>query len=264
MIFKEADKMNNKPIAVIDSGLGGVSVLKELVALMPNENFIYLADSLNAPYGTKTMQEVKKITVDNVKMLMDIGIKALVIACNTATGAAVKILREMYQNFPIIGIEPAIKSAVVNKQHPRVVVMATPLTLTQEKFENLVSEFSDDAEIIPLPCPGLMEIIESGKTEGEEIDSYLNNLLSDIDLKSVDSVVLGCTHYPHAQKAIKKAFGEGVSVFDGGEGTAKETLRKLTQAGLLNKDLNKGKIEFLNTMQDCTKNDLAKKLLYGE
>ena len=256
--------MNNKPIAVIDSGLGGVSVLKELVTLMPNENFIYLADSLNAPYGTKTMQEVRKITVDNVKMLMNIGIKALVIACNTATGAAVSTLREMYQNFPIIGIEPAIKSAVTQKQHPRVVVMATPLTLTQQKFENLMSEFSNDAEIIPLPCPGLMEIIEAGKTEGEEIDSYLNKLLSGIDLKSIDSVVLGCTHYPHAQKAIKKAFGEDISIFDGGEGTAKETLRKLTQAGLLNDDFNKGKIEFLNTTQDDAKNDLAKRLLYGE
>ena len=235
----------NQPIAVIDSGIGGVSVLKELIKLMPNENYIYLADEKNAPYGTKTMEEVRSITVKNVEMLFGMGAKALVVACNTATGAAVRYLREVYPSVPIVGIEPAVKPAKEEKENPIVLVLATPLTLHQEKFENLLHRFSEGATIIPLGCPGLMEIIEDGDIEGERIDNYLTNLLKDIDKEKIDSVVLGCTHYPHAKKAIKKAFGDKVHVFDGGLGTAKEALRRIKEADLLNPSCEKGTLTLL-------------------
>ncbi|MBQ7039498.1 MAG: glutamate racemase [Clostridia bacterium] len=249
---------NDRPIAVIDSGIGGVSVLKELIKLMPNENYIYLADEKNAPYGTKTMEEVRNITVDNVKMLFEMGAKALVVACNTATGAAVRYLRETYPDVPIVGIEPAVKPAKEEKENPTVLVMATPLTLNQEKFENLLHRFSDGATIIPLGCPGLMEIIEDGDFEGERIDNYLNELFKNIDKSQIDSVVLGCTHYPHAKEAIKKAFCDRVHVFDGGYGTAKEALRRIKEANLLNDSSEKGTLTLLCSEQ---KKERIKKML---
>lgn len=257
-------KQFEKPIAVLDSGVGGISVLKELISLMPNENFIYVSDSLNAPYGTKTMEEVRAITFENVARLLKMGIKALVIACNTATGAAAKELRAAYPELPIIGIEPAIKPAMQDKPNPTVVVMATPLTLHQEKFQLLMSRFTSEANIIPLPCAGLMEIIEEGCIEGKRLDDYLEHLFFQIDKKRVDCVVLGCTHYPHVKKSILKALGQNVHVFDGGAGTAKETKRRLSLLEIENPSEKKGTVELTDTRGDVKKIALAERLLYGE
>jgi len=126
-----------QPIGVFDSGLGGISVLRELVAFLPNENYLYLGDSKHAPYGTKSLQEVQKLTCNNIEYLIGKGAKAIVVACNTATSAAIQILREHHKDMPIIGIEPALKPAVLQKEHPNVLVMATPMTLREEKFHAL-------------------------------------------------------------------------------------------------------------------------------
>lgn len=233
---------NNSPIAVIDSGVGGISVLKELVELMPNENFIYFGDNKNAPYGTKSADEVCNLMRANVQMLINEGAKAIVIACNTATAAAAMQLRKEYADIPIIGIEPAIKPSAKYKENSNVLVMATPLTLKQEKIHDLMDRFCDDVNIITLACPGLMELVEEGKTEGEEIDGFLNNLFSSHRHIKFDSVVLGCTHYPHVKNAIKKALGSEVMIFDGGEGTARETKRRLSELGLINNSEKKGEV----------------------
>ena len=251
------------PVAVLDSGIGGISVLKELIKLMPNEKFIYFGDFENAPYGTKTMEQVRNITVNNTRMLMEMGAKALVVACNTATGAAVRLLREMYPDFPIVGIEPAVKPAVSDRPHPTVLIMATPLTLKQEKFEALLSRVATpDAKIIRLPCAGLMELIDAGHIEDAEIDTYLFGLFKDIPKEEVDAVVLGCTHYPHAKNAILKALGENIHVYDGGFGTAKETKRRINEAGLQAPENQKGEVAFLNTKGHEEKIELAKRFLY--
>lgn len=253
----------NQPIAVLDSGIGGISVLKELVKLMPNEKFIYFGDFDNAPYGTKTMQEVREITIKNTRMLMEMGAKALVVACNTATGAAVRVLREMYPDFPLVGIEPAVKPAVTEKADPTVLILATPLTLKQEKFEALLSRVAtDNAEIICLPCPGLMEIIDEGHVSGEEIDSYLQNLFKDIPKDKIDSVVLGCTHYPHAKEAIVKALGGNVKVYDGGLGTAKEAKRRIELLMLQAPEEQQGSVTFLNCDGHEEKIRIAERFLY--
>ena len=154
------------PIGVFDSGVGGISVLRELVAQMPNENYIFFGDSKNAPYGTKTLEEVQKLTCADAEYLLSRGVKALVVACNTATSAAIRILREKYADMPVIGIEPALKPAVHAGGHPRVLVMATPMTLREEKFHALMQRFGSDAEILRLPCPGLVEYVEQGVLEG--------------------------------------------------------------------------------------------------
>ena len=255
--------MNNcsNPIAVIDSGVGGICVLKELIKIMPNENFLYFGDNKNAPYGTKTAEQVRNIMFTNLEYLRKKDAKAVVIACNTATGAAAKELRTTYNDFPIIGIEPAIKQSAKYKEHSNVLVMATPLTLHQEKFFDLMDRFSDEVNIITLPCPGLMELVEEGKTEGPELENFLKNLFKPYENIKIDSVVLGCTHYPHIKKSIQHILGNNVMIFDGGEGTARETKRRLSELNLLNKNIGKGwvKIECSSPYKDIT--DLAMKLL---
>lgn len=236
------------PIGVFDSGVGGISVLGQLWKLMPNENYVYLGDSKNAPYGTKSEDKIKKYTTESVKKLIDMGVKAVVIACNTATSVAATDLRQSY-DIPIIGIEPAVKPAATNHKGENVVVMATPMTLKKEKFLNLMGSYSDISKIIPLPCPNLVEIIEKGETEGKEIDKYLQNLFKPFENTKVSVVVLGCTHYPFVKEAIKKYFNYKVDIVDGGFGTARETKRRLTEEGLINSSPSKGTIKFISSME---------------
>ena len=202
-----------RPIGVFDSGVGGISVLRELVALMPNENFIFYGDSKNAPYGTKTLEEVRKLTLADAEYLMTQNVKALVVACNTATSAAIHILREKYQKeIPVIGIEPALKPAVSVKENPRVLVMATPMTLREKKFHNLMQKFQDQAEIISLPCPGLVEFVERGELSGEALEHFLKNLFAPYQERKVDAVVLGCTHYPLLRSKIRAYMGDKIQI----------------------------------------------------
>ena len=165
----------NLPIGVFDSGVGGVSVLRELVRIMPNENFIYIGDSKNAPYGTKSHEEIFVHAQNCADILINKGVKALVVACNTATSVCIEELRQKYTDLPVIGIEPALKPAVMSKDNPVVVVMATPLTLKEKKFADLCKKFEKKADIIPLPCPGLMELVEEGHTSDNVVREFLEN-----------------------------------------------------------------------------------------
>lgn len=237
------------PIGVFDSGVGGISVLRELVALMPQENYIFYGDSKHAPYGTKSLEEVQKLTLDDASFLVDRGVKALVVACNTATSAAVGLLREKYADMPVIGIEPALKPAVLAKEHPRVLVMATPMTLREEKFRCLMERYELQADIVPLPTPGLVEFVERGELSGEALEQFLRNLFADYQKERVDCVVLGCTHYPFVRKMVQKVLGEQVLVFDGGAGTARETKRRLIECGLLNESDTKGTVTLLSSSE---------------
>lgn len=249
------------PIAVFDSGVGGISVLRELVKIMPQEDYIYFGDSKNAPYGMKDKLQVRKLTLDCAKRLFDQGAKGLVVACNTATSAAVRVLREMYPYIPIVGIEPAVKPAVFCMEHPRVLVMATPMTIREEKFQMLMQRYEKDATIIPLPCPGLMDFVERGDLDGEDLHKYLTELLYSYGDHQVDAAVLGCTHYPFARKQIQRVLGESVQIFDGGAGTAREMHRRLKESGLLYEGNRQGHIQFENSLDDERKIDLCKMLL---
>ena len=202
----------DRPIGVFDSGVGGISVLRELVKIMPNENFIYYGDSKHAPYGTKTKEEVRRLTRNHAIELFDRGAKGLVVACNTATSAAVRVLREEFSEVPIVGIEPAVKPAATFMENPRVLVMATPMTIREEKLQSLIARYADLGEIIPLPCPGLMNFVERGDLDGEDLMKYLNELLFEYQKNPVDAVALGCTHYPFVRNAIAKVLGEKVKI----------------------------------------------------
>lgn len=239
---------SDAPIAVFDSGLGGISVLKELTRILPYEDFWYFGDSKNAPYGTRPEDEIRRLTLDKTEQFIESGVKALAVACNTATSAAVRRIRELHPELPVVGIEPAIKPAVMAKENAKVLVMATPMTLKMEKFQRLMAAYEDRAEIFPLPCPGLMELVEKGCLEGPEMDAYLRHLFRDYQEKEIDSIVLGCTHYPFVKGAVKKFWGENVQIFDGGAGTARELARRVREAGLLKAGTAPGKIYFENSL----------------
>ena len=230
----------NLPIAVFDSGMGGITVLKELIKVLPNENFIYYGDTANAPFGVKSAFEVRELTFSVYEKLKDRGIKAFVIACNTATSVAVAQLREKYPNDIIVGVEPALKPAALCSKNPNVAVLATPLTLKEEKFASLLGRYSSQARVIPFACPGLVEFVERGEIEGERIESFLCELLAPLKNENLDAIVLGCTHYPFLKGLISKILGENVLVFDGSVGTALQTKRRLEEANLLSDDIEGG------------------------
>lgn len=249
-----------KSIAFLDSGVGGISILREAVKLMPNENFIYFGDSKNAPYGTKPSHHISEIVNENVEMLIQKGAKAIVIACNTATGATAKALRLSHPTLPIIGIEPAIKPAVLHNLGDRVVVMATPLTLKQSKFLKLFDIYKSKADIQLLPCGGLMEFIESGILSGDELSGFLKSKLEPVNNGEIKAVVLGCTHYPFVKDEIVKAIGYPVEIDDGTVGTAKEIKRRLEKYNCSTSSKNKGTISFLNSSSDPRMLQLSEKL----
>lgn len=238
---------NQLPIGVYDSGFGGISVLEALATQLPNENFLYYGDNAHAPYGTKTPEEVLKRSEAVLCILKRKGIKALVIACNTATAASAEILRKKHPEMPIIGIEPALKPAALCMDHPHVLIMATPMTLHLEKFKILAERFRDTADFYMLPCPGLVELIENGKANCDETETYLRTMLSPYLDDPPDAVVLGCTHFPFVKETISKLLGKKVRFFDGAEGTARQLKKRLEDAGLLNYQTEKGSIVFYSS-----------------
>ncbi len=251
----------HKPIAVFDSGVGGISVLREMIKIMPNENYLYYGDSKNAPYGTKTTELVRQLTINKVEEFMDYPVKACAIACNSATSAAVRILREKYPNLPLVGIEPALKPASLYKRDPRVLVLATPMTIKEEKFKNLLARYEDKATIYALPCPGLMEYVEDGKYNTPEVSNFIEEILKPYRGGLIDAVVLGCTHYPFVKDKISHILGPGVRVFDGGEGTAREMRRRIEEVGLLTDKSEKGEVVFHNSLNSPEKIELCYRLL---
>ena len=241
----------NEYIAVFDSGVGGISVLRELRRELPNERFLYFGDSANAPYGDKTVEEVRRLTLAAAEMLMGRGVKALVVACNTATAAAIELLRQTYPDEIIVGIEPAVKLAAGHFPHGRIGVMATQVTLRLERFD-------DPALVERIPAPGLVELIEQGKAESPEAEALLQRILAPWRGK-LNALVLGCTHYPFVKKTVARILGEGTELLDGSLGTARETKRRLEAAGLLREGAGEVVIEDSAPMGEIL--ELAHRLL---
>lgn len=245
-------------IAVLDSGVGGISVLRELVRIMPNERYLYFGDSANAPYGTKSTAEILALTDASVERLMARGIKALVVACNTATATAISYLREKYPDFIIVGIEPALKPAVLQFPQGTVGVIATPVTLRGEKLKKLMEKYPHP-DLRLIPAPGLVELVEAGLADSPQMDSFLMPLLEP-HVGNLDALVLGCTHYPFVIPAIRRILGDRTMLFDGGAGTARQTRRLLERSGLLYD--GPGQIIIENSLQDPHIMKLCESLLW--
>ena len=236
------------PIGFMDSGLGGLSVLIEAVKEMPGEDFLYFGDSANAPYGVRPQEEIKKLTFSVVDILMKRGIKGLAVACNTATSAAVRSLREDYPDFPIVGIEPAIKPAVEKNHGGRIIVLATPMTIAQEKYKNLVEKYRGGTDLVSVACPGLMEFVEEGDLNGPELFEYFEEHLKPYLSADTETIVLGCTHYPFIRPRLREYLNnDSIEIIDGSLGTARELKRRLKEAGLLRDTSRKGKITIENS-----------------
>ena len=250
-------KAEKQPIGVMDSGLGGLSVLKEIIKLMPNEDYVYFGDSANAPYGTRTAEDVYRLTKNVVEMFIDqYNVKAIVIACNTATSAAAARLREEY-DLPIIGLEPAIKPAAIDYPHGKIIAMATELTLAGSKFENRVRELGSNAEIIKVPAPDLVEYVEHGELDSTNVKNYLHQILD--DKLPVDAVVLGCTHFPFVQAAIQEVVGQDVAIYDGSSGAARQLKHQLEAIHKLSTAFDQGTVNLNNS--DPSQIKLMEKLL---
>ena len=221
-------------IAVFDSGVGGLSVLLHLLRLLPKENYLYFGDTANAPYGNRSTEDVRRLTLAAAEHLLSVKpIKAMVIACNTATAAAIGDLRKQYPHLIVIGIEPALKLAADAFPGGRIGVMATRVTLREEKFDALMHRFDVGCTVEKIPAPGLVELIEAGKADTPETQALLEDILAPYT-GQLDALVLGCTHYPFAATTLRRVLGDKVTLLDGGDGTARETKRRLAQAGLLN------------------------------
>ena len=242
----------DRPIGFFDSGAGGLTVLASAVRCLPGESFLYFGDTAHAPYGGRTVEDVRKLSVQAAEMLCRRGCKALVVACNTATSAAVHVLRDMLA-IPVIGMEPAVKPALACGG--KVLVMATPLTLKEEKFKALCHRCgADEKNVIVLPCPGLVEMVERGETQGPAVEMLLAQLFSGVDLDGVAAVVLGCTHYLFLRRALVRVLPLGVRFVDGNMGTVKQLARVLASESLLVKasSYQKTEIEILSSGGDSS------------
>lgn len=220
--------MAERLIGVMDSGVGGISVLRELRRELPHERFLFYGDTANAPYGTRTPEEVLACVRRVTGILDGRGIKALVIACNTATAVAAAELRAE-KPYPIIGMEPALKPAHELRHGGTILVLATPMTLRLPKFQSLYARYGEGA--VPVPCPGLMELVERGDQPG--LRRYLTDLLAPWRGTKLDAVVLGCTHYVFLRPMLREMLSADTELLDGNLGTARQLRRVLEEHELL-------------------------------
>jgi glutamate racemase len=232
---------NSNPIGVFDSGVGGLSVLQELHQLLPNEDFIYFADSAYCPYGGKSPEVIRQRALAISKFLVNKGAKLIVVASNTTSASGLETLRESL-NIPVVGVEPAVKPAVALTKQGKVGVLATGVTLASTRFSTLLDRFCDEIEVITQPCPGLVEVVEAGDLDAARplLKEYLLPLLD----QGATTIVLGCTHYPFLRSLVRDLAGEGVLVIDSGEAVAKHTLRMLEQSQICNKGPKRGRDYF--------------------
>ena len=226
---------NESPIGVFDSGFGGASFLRNALLELPFERFIYYGDNANAPYGDRSEEEILRLAENAADFLVDMGVKALVVACNTATSAAIKVLRERLE-VPVVSVEPAIKPACELPGDGKVLMLATVATTRLSRYRALVARMPDPTRVISVGCSGIVERIERGETAEDAFDDILAEKLSPYDGMTVDGIVLGCTHFPFIQPAFEryaKAHFKGeCRFFDGNAGTARQLKRVLERNGL--------------------------------
>lgn len=246
------------PIGVFDSGLGGISVLRAIHGQLPKENLLYFADRDNAPYGTKSDEEILSLTRRGAKLLLQNGAKAIVIACNTATSVAADVLRSELDT-SVIGLEPAIKPAFFNSKDGKILVLATPVTLSHGKFKTLLSSLGRD-RFVPIAAPELVTYVESGMQNRAGAIEYLRGLLTPYKKTEFCSCVLGCTHFPFVKSEITEALGYDVPFFDGALGAARELERRLCELEILNKSTENGSVSWLTNYPD----NIQDKLFYNK
>lgn len=224
--------MDKRPIGVFDSGIGGLSVLAKILKILPNEKYIYYADTDNVPYGTKPKEDVKKYIKEAVEFFISKDVKAIVIACNTATSISIKNLRDVH-SIPIIGIEPAAKPAVENRGKKRVLIMATPTTIREEKLRYLLQKLDAEENVDLIAMPELVRFAEKEDFTSKEVECYIRNQLKEYNLEEYSELVLGCTHFPFFKEILSKIFPKEIQIIDGSTGVANRLKNVLSEKELL-------------------------------
>jgi len=245
MAFSEVPGTSTVPnqqgaVGVFDSGVGGLSVMREIARQLPHEDILYFADSANCPYGPRPLEEVRKLSEAITAFLIQQGAKIVVVACNTASAVSLHHLRATFQ-VPIVGMEPAIKPAAERTESKKIGVIATQATFQGELFASLVERFAVDVDVYTQVCPGLVERVEAGLIEDVETEDLLADCLKPMLDACIDSLVLGCTHYPFLRKTIERVVGPGVTVIDPSQAVARQTERVLEKKGLANRANRVGK-----------------------
>lgn len=253
--------LNNSPIGVMDSGVGGISVLKHIHALLPQENLIYVADSLHAPYGSKTAEAIKTRCFAVADFLVEKGVKSLVVACNTATAAAIDDMRARYA-LPIIGMEPAVKPAAAATQNGVIGVLATVGTLKSAQFAALLESYGRNVKVVTQACVGLVECIERGELNSPNTLHLIQQYCAPLLNEGADTIVLGCTHYPFVKDVIRTTVGDSVTLIDTGAAVASQLKHQLLVNNLLNTtpnlDHDTGPVIWTNSQEDFSLSVITK------
>jgi glutamate racemase len=251
----------DQPVGVFDSGLGGISVLRELRQRLPGEDYLYFADSAYCPYGIRSPEQIRARSERVVGGLIDAGAKTVVIACNTASAMAVFSLREVFPDVPLIGLEPAVKPAVEQTRVGMVGVLATPRTVAGERLRWLIETYAGGVAVHRVAATGLVELVEAGVLDGLEVDAALRPLLDPMIEVGVDTLVLGCTHYPFLRSPIERYMGASVDVIDSGAAIARRLDAVLTQAGLRRERAGRGTVSLATSGDAGAVGPIAERLL---
>ncbi|MCL4825342.1 MAG: glutamate racemase [Anaerolineales bacterium] len=252
---------STNPIGVFDSGVGGLSVLRAMRALMPNEDVIFFGDQGHVPYGPRPLEEVRAFSVAITRWLLDEGAKLIVVACNTASAAALKYLRETFPDVKFVGMEPAVKPAAETTRTGRVGVLATPATFQGALYASVVERFANGVTLLQDTCPGLVQEIEKGNLDGEETRRILESALGPMLENNIDTVVLGCTHYPFVIPLIERICGESVRVIDPAPAVARQAERLLEAGGTRNPSARRGRVRFYTSGDAAAVESLFPKLV---
>ena len=255
--------MSIAPIGIFDSGVGGLSVQQAIRQQLPSENIIYIADQAHVPYGSRPINQVRIFSREVSRFLLDSGAKIIVVACNTASAAALYYLREIFPSTPFIGMEPAVKPAAKSTRTGVVGVLATPATFQGELFASVVDRFANGVTVLQDTCPGLVSKIEKGDLVSGDTREILKNALTPMLQQGVDQVVIGCTHYPFVLPLIKEILGEQVEIIDPSPAIARQTGRVLRANELLNQTKDPGEVQYL-TSGDPEALSIMLPLLVGE
>ena len=252
---------SHHPIGIFDSGVGGLSVLKAIRRELPREHILYLGDQAHIPYGSRSKSQVREFSVAITRYLLSRGAKLIVVACNTASAAALYDLRRIFPDVSFVGMEPAVKPAAETTRSGKVGVLATPTTFAGDLYASVVERFAKNVEIFKSPCPGLVEQVEAGALDAPQTRKILRDALAPMLEKGIDTVVMGCTHYPFVIPLIQSITGEEVRTIDPAPAVARQVRRLLSQQDLLNEGEEKGKLWFYTSASPRDLQTLLPRLL---
>jgi glutamate racemase len=255
--------MVNQPIGVFDSGVGGLSVLREMRRVLPREEFLYVADQAHVPYGARELEEVRRYCFGIVEFLLRRGSKLIVVACNTASAAALEPLRNAFPHALFVGMEPAIKPAAEESRRGVIGVIATEATFQGTLFESVVQRYARGVKVLTHTCPGLVEKIEAGETDGPALEAMLRSQLAPLMEAGIDELVLGCTHFPFAARALQNIFGPGVRIIDPAPAVARQTARLIAYHHLERTETS-GRVECFTSGERDSFSRISRKLLGEE